>query len=803
MTRRIIKYVAVFLFSSCYLTGIGQTLLGSSAMRKPKVYERPRVDVTDRAYAVEESRSSQLWVVWCDRAGVRTSNGSVLGLMQKFWVVDENEREIHIVEYNAAKYNRGLNEFREEPDDFGWVQKSQMLLWSEGLRSAKQGFRVKAMTVSTPETILASGIEELNEAGRKMAFYDSPTSKEMNDKDSPLFNIFYLFKESNERYLLGRRDNISTGEAGDYIYGWVDKSSVTTWDLRQALEPNWETSAVQERNTARVLPAAFRSASEAEAYANGSITNSASLWSRAYEKREQPDWKRFPIFEQNENIIKTGVISGLFSESGDKQQEITAEEYATYQKLYNRQREKARNINIVFAIDGTRSMAAEIDATRRAVTRSLGELTDSENNYRIGVVVYRDFEEEEQYQFEKYSLTNDKNQIISDLGFIEEYHQNDKSTAEALFTGLYHSARMFNYREDETNVIILIGDAGANEENDIELENFDKLKRMMGNYSISLFAIQAKHGNHESYDDFIFQIRELILESAAKAIQVTNQEWAGTNLISFDEELAFEQDKSSEVSTLYRLNERSSNVQGGIQYVETGQVIEPEQVQSEIVGLIDMVDQSNNMLLNAMEGIMNSVVGPGGIAGAEEILTPQMADFLSKAGFDNSMMKTLMEKKYQFLFESYVPLKTNTLEYPLFKYVLFLDQGELDDLTNDLSELVELDLTGYQKRQQLSDVWFEILSLNYGVKDVNEIRDKKISELVELVTGLPAQTELLTKYKFEDLRDQVKVSNQEFNELLFAIKSKLDLLRQINGNNDHMFVSNDASFYWIPQEFFP
>ncbi len=784
-------------------TSLGQSFLGTSAMRKPKIYERPRVAVLTTPFTEEPERSSQLWIVWADRIGVKSSNGKSLDFMQKFWVVGETARDIHVVEYNPAKYNRGLNEFREEPEDYGWVPKSMMLLWSEGLRSDKQGFRVKAMTVSTPETILATGIEKLNEAGRKLAFYDSPTATKVNDKDSPLFNIFYLFKESNGRYLLGRRDNLVSGEAKDYVYGWVDKSSVTTWDLRQALEPNWEPEAVAERKSSKVLPAAFRSPEDAQAYALGTITNSESLWSRTYEKREEPQWKRFPIFSKEGDIIKTGVISGLFSSSGVEQRQTSAEEYAVYQRLYNRQRERARNINIVFAIDGTKSMRGEIEATRRAVSRSLGELTDSENNYRIGIVVYRDFEEDEEYRFERYSLTNDRNQILSDMGFISEYHDKDRSTSEALFTGLFYSARMFNQRESESNVIILIGDAGANETNPMEIENFEKLKNLMGDYSISLFAIQAKHGTHASYDDFIFQVRDLILESASKAIRSTNAEWRETGLVDFDENIALEQDQSSEISTLYKLNEQSSNIKGGLQYAETGKVIQPNQVQQEIVKLISDLDESNNNLLNAMEGIMNSVVGPGGAEGAEEVLTPQMADFLSKAGFDNAMMKTLMEKKYQFLFESYVPLKTNTLTHPLFKYVLFLDQGELDDLINDLSELVELDLTGYQKRQQLSDIWFEILSLNYGVKDISEIRDKKISELVELITGLPAQTDLLSKYSFEDLRDQVKVSNQDFNEILYAIKDKLDMLRQINGNPTHMFISNDASFYWIPQEFFP
>ena len=794
---------AVGIYFLILINVLGQSYMGSSAVRKPKIYEKPRVDVLDQPYRVETERSSQLWVVWCDRDNVYSSNGTKLEFLQKFWVVDENEIEIHIVEYNTAKYNRGLNEFREEPIDYGWVPKSNMLLWSEGLRSTTQGFRVKAMTVSTPESILETGIEKLNEAGRKMAFYDSPTATKTNSKDSPLFNIFYLFKEIKGRYLLARRDNLTSGNASDYVYGWVDKRSVTTWDLRQALEPNWEADAVAERKTARVLPAAFRNSTEALAYEKGTITNAQSLWSRSYDKREEPQWKRFPIFEKNGNIIKTGVISGLFSSSGDKSREISAEEYAYYQKLYNKQRERARNINIVFAIDGTRSMRSEIEATRRAVSRSLGELTDSENNYRIGIVVYRDFEEDEEFQFERYSLTNDKNQILSDLSFVTEYHQKDRSTAEAMFTGLYYSSRMFNYREEETNVIILIGDAGAKEEDPREKENFIKLKKMMADYSISMFAIQAKHGENASYDDFIFQVREIILEAAKQSIKSTNKEWSNTGLITFNEEIAFVQDKSSKVSTLYKLNERSSNIRGEIQYAERGQVIQPAQVQEEIVDLISDLDRSNNNLLNAMEGIMNSVVGPGGAQGASDVLTPQMADFLSKAGFDNDMMKTLMEKKYQFLFEAYVPLKTNTLNHPLFKYVLFLDQGELDDLINDLSELVELDLTGYQKRQQLSDVWFEILSLNYGVNNLDEIRNKKISELIELITGLPAQTDLLSKHTFEDLRDQVKVSNQQFNEILFSIKSKLDLLRQINGNPEHMFISNDASFYWIPQEYFP
>jgi len=779
-----------------------QSLVGTSIMRKPVAYERPRVDLQTRPFTKETERSTQLWVVWTEREGVRTSTGAILGFMEKFWVVDERDREIHIVEYNTAKYNRGLNEFREEPDDYGWVPKTQMLLWNEGLRSNKQGFRVKAMTVSTPESILSTGIEKLNEAGRKLAFYNSPFDSEMNDKDSPLFNIFYLYKEANGRYLLGRRDNLVTGNASDYIYGWVDKNSVTTWDLRQALEPNWDPAAVAERKSAKVMPAAFSSANEASLYAKGTITNAQSLWSRMYEKREDPQWKRFPIFEKQGQIIKTGVISGLFSSSGEKQKEIASEEYAFYQKLYNKQREKARNINIVFAIDASKSMKDEIQATQRALSRSLGELTDSENNYRIGIVVYRDFEEDEQFQFERYNLTNDKNQILSDLSFVSEYHNKDRSVTEALFTGLHYAARMFNYRESETNVIILVGDAGSDDSNPTEIENFNRLKKLMADYSVSLFAIQAKHGTHEAYDDFIFQVRELILESARRSVQSTNKEWAGTGLVSFNDKISLEQDKSSKVATLYKLNERASNIRGGIQYAETGKVIQPDQVQAEIVNLILDLDVANNRLLNAMEGIMNSVVGPGGTA-AEDVLTPQMADFLSKAGFNNDMMKTLMEKKYQFLFESYVTMNTNSLKYPLFKYVLFLDQSELDDLINDLSELVELDLTGYQKRQQLSDVWFSLLSLNYGVKDINEIRNKKISELIELITGLPAQTDLLSKHSFEDLRDQVKVSNQEFNSLLTSIKSKLDLLRQINGNPAHMFISNDASFYWIPQEFFP
>lgn len=790
-----VKYFIMYILIG---TGLLNAAYAQILERRPAKYDKPRLGIYNSKYKVEKDFSIKEWIVWADRSGMRSSTGDNLEFMQKFWVIDQTKDKIHIVEYDPNKYNFGLNEFQSAPKDYGWIEKEKMLLWQEALRSDERGFRVKAMTVTTPKLMVDQQEELFKSGARKLSFRNHPYTDDLNDNDSPLFEIFYVFKQEGNRYLLAKKTELSVGKAIDYVYGWVDKEAVIFWKQRQSLEPNWNSSAVSERNTERVQPAVFKDKKAAENFSSGIVTNAESLWSDPYLKREIPSWKRFPIFEKYGNIVKTGVISGVFSGTGQITRKMTSEEFSFYNETYNNQREKSRNINVVFAIDATLSMGPYIDATRRAVKEAINKLKSSANTFYFGVVGYRDHEEKG-HEFERWPITKDRQTISNNLTELVEYHDKDKSKEEAVYSGLKEAVKLFEVKEtsiNETNIIILLGDAGVNDKSIIEQNSLINVKEAINKYKVSLLSIQAHHNKEDTYDDFIFQIKELIEETASKINQNSNNQIGA--VISFKTDVSLEQKKESGSENIFRLNTEEAPIEGGIQYANRNESIESNQVSQEIVSLIEDLDQKNDELLNRLERLLNSVQVNEG----DGKITPKMAQFLLDAGFDQDMILRLLDKRYQFMFEAYVPLKLNALQNPLYQYVLFLDQGELDDLMDDLGKLTKFNNSDYRKRENLSEAWIGLLSSNYGIKQ-EEISKMTVAEIISLVTDLPTQTNLLSEYTFEDIMDRAKMNEQQFTRMINLVKNKEDQLRQLNGSSEFYFLSNDSRFYWIPQEYLP
>jgi hypothetical protein len=119
-----------------------------------------------------------------------------------------------------------------------------------------------------------------------------------------------------------------------------------------------------------------------------------------------------------------------------------------------------------------------------------------------------------------------------------------------------------------------------------------------------------------------------------------------------------------------------------------------------------------------------------------------------------------------------------------------------------LDKIYDPNQTQFKRREKLKESWIEILSKNYGVGS-SEIANRSLSELMGLITGLPSRNPLLQKYKMNDLTDMNIVSDSEFNTIVDDIKKKRDGLNRLTGNKDYYFLSNDRSYYWIPQGYLP
>lgn len=778
------------------LKSVTGTQVNIPISKRPVIYKEPRYDILEKDTIHENLKLGERnWIVWADRSQIKTSTGVNLDYMQKLWVIGQNEKALRVINYDPNMYNFGLDEYRDLPVDLGWVDKNKLVLWDESLRSTDKGYRIKAMVVNTPEGLIKKRKELISKKVQKLTFYNDPYTKQSNLNDSPLFEFLFIYKEENGRVLIGKRTNLISGEAQGSMLGWIEKEVVVYWPHRLALEPSWNPNAVQEREKVFIQPAVFENIKLANEFANGEVSNSESLWTEPYLKRERASWRRFPVFSKTDNIIETGIISQIYR--SDKKPPLSSEEFAYFTELYNNQRYRTKNINIVFAIDASANSISYLSEIKETILESVQDLQKQniENTISIGVVAFRDLKKSDKCkQVERWPLSSDIQKIRSNFVELVTCEDMMLDKPKAIFIGLRESAMLFELdekTEKETNVIFLIGSIGSKSKK-YELKDVKIVKQKMVDKNISLFAIQTENDGNYLSDNLIFQIKELIEDAAIKSVKQLNEVHAG--VLSFNEKISLEQREENS----FWLNTQEAPIHGGLIYANKNESFNSVFISRSIRQLIYELGDKHSQLLESMDRLINSV----SVNQISNALTPQMSKFLLKAGFDNEMLQILIEKRYQFMIRGYTPLKVNRLNNALYKYVLFLDQDELDDLMNDLEKLLKFNQSDYSKRKNLYETWILLLSSNYGIKK-EEIHKMTVADIISLVSDLPSQTELLSQYAFTDIMDRAKMNDYDFNALINLISNKLDQLRRLNGNSEFFYLSNDQRFYWIPQEYLP
>jgi hypothetical protein len=787
------------IFISFGLTGASQSFIGKSPLRSPSNYEKPKLSTQIGKF--KPGRNT--WAVWADREGVTSSNGKQLNFAQRFLVVEESpdRTRIHIVEENGT-YNSSTDEFISEPIDYGWVPVSSMLLWPTALYSDKTNFRIKVMTITTPKQMFVE-IDRINTTkGKKLSFFSNPTTTVENNNELPLFEIFFVYKKEGTRYLLGRRDNISKGNASNYLMGWVDESKIQLWDKRQVIEPDWDKVASEERRLNKSPAALFQTSGEALAYGTTGDTT-GNWWSDdRYENKYDPSWKRLPVFNFNpkDNVIETAVVSDLVNESGKS---VDEEEIRKLQVLQSDLREKRRNINVVFVIDGTESMAPYFKSVQTAVKNSARTLYNEDNRFLFGAIVYRDYtdpavdKDPDDKCYSTIPLSSNIERFCAELDPLATIEPacKDLTISEGLYLGLYKARTLFRGKEKESNVIILIGDAadrkGKNRKTvDDVIPNLVKSR-------INLTSIQVNHGKDQSYEDFLFEVRDMILSSSKQLVDDQEKTFGNQKVLYATARPSLKQETKEDIG-FYTL--QNSPVTGGLQYVSVGKNLTETRTSQIIEKMIRDMNNRTDTLLKTVDNIVNSitVIDPTKVGS----FSPAVKLYLKDAGYSSEQIAILTQKNYQFLLKTYTSLNVQKLKNQIYAFDIFLDEEELNDLVISLQNIYTPGLSGYQRRQTFKDAWFEVLRANYGVSR-EEINKKSFSEIMSLISGLPSPNPILKKYTFNDILDITRLPDSVFDQILGSIKNKCDQLDKIRADKKYYFMSNDRAFYWIPQSFLP
>lgn len=773
-----------------------------------KFAESPTMDI-DYSPATETRATN--WVVYSDRKDNQTfSDASASNPFKKldflglYYVVEEQGEYIRIAQDDNITFGGDLS---PRAVDFGWIKKEYMLLWQRCYVTDRK-IDKKAMLLNTVATLQNAPVN-VEQSDKIVKFYANPEMTVESDQQSSLFQVFYIYKFTETSVLLGRSNRISE-QVQNQIMGWAPIDRIAFWDHSVAIEPNWEDEACEERKTAGYPAKVFRDQPAAKKYANGDMVGGEFWGADPFQKRHIGDWRRFPVLKRKGKLLRTGIMGEISSVKGKT---MKAEDNAQIQRQYNDTRKSKRTINLIFVIDGTSSMQPYFGSVSKALTRSMDRMAQKyqANNMQFGSVVYRDKAEGNRLTDVR-PLTNDYKEIALFLNDVEAKDYFDQDAPEAVYYGLKTALRQTGIKKGETNVIVLIGDAGNHHRMDESTVELNDLTYLLEENDCHMLTLQVANKNAQTYNEFISQSKFIIQQIATSRYNQNRSLARG--------KVALARPVFSNIDEYTHKLENGALI-GRVIAAPVGVSISGEKIGNEIENIVYLANEYTNTFINTIDNIMmdgrdiKTAVEKANTFKSDETstvptqkyvssYTPAVLDYLRKLNIPDMRLNLVLEQKFQFYMTGWTTLDVDGLAHPLFKSVLFLTRFELGEILNDFDDLLIV-TSAADQRKAMKDAWVGLLQKHIGNIDIAEIEDKTMEDITQMVFGLPSTSDLLKSVKLKHITDPAAFDDRNFQNLVTQIQRKQRQLDRIfnQDNYEYSFSSNDVMYYWIEEDLLP
>jgi hypothetical protein len=767
----------------------------------------------------ENSTRAQQWVVYSDRENnvtYRTQNAQqrfkTVGFLEKFYVTEESGNYLHIFKDNNIIPTD--IELSPSAQDYGWIHKNNLILYRNCLKNEKK-VNQKGMLVNTLETI-EQAADRPDQESILVGFYNDPNLSERAEFQSTLYQIFHIYKKQGNAVLLGRGHEIR-GDITETIMGWAPFDRITAWKHRIAFEPNWEEEAWKERKANNTKATVFFGQSKCENYINNPEMLDGPLWSADpiakmssdnYYQREIGQWRRFPVLRYvNNNCFEVGAVGDIKTQY----KVVSSSEDAKLQANIESGIQKLQQKNILFVIDGTRSMTPYFKSVSNAVARSMEAISlNGSNSYppKFGCVIYRD----NAYKLiEKMNFNEDYNQIVNFLNGIQAGDQNDPDHAEAVNYGLEEALRMLP--EGETNFIVLIGDAGNHTRNDRSYVSNSRIEHMIAIKQPHFLAFQVSNRSNEGYQAFkrFASDAETILTNSANSIR---QSFDLSVNISGNTQLNQEIDNSN-----YKYSKLiNSPIVGNILECKPGERVQPEKLEEEIIKLVSFSEGMVSSLGKeiAAVGSGRKLVMDNSASGSNEYeqyvdnFNGILLNFFNNLNLSPQQAEYISQDRFQYYQPGFAAFRVNGLKNPLFKPVVLMNRTELAELNQIFKELARV-VTGTspaERRQKFREAWLRLLSNHLGESNIERLANMTLEEVGNILYGtggLPLGSEMLMDKNIECIIDLACTSDREFNAFVSDLYNNSVALENIlmNDNDPRKFQSSGFVYYWLDFDILP
>lgn len=759
--------------------------LPKAATGRPEVFdvfqnETKIESVIASAKYFKAGKIKSYWKVYSDRANNITydkpegSKKAELGFMDNVIVAEINNNWVHIY---TETYLQVWPAISATAVDLGWI-KIDKLVVSGYCLATNSKFTHKAMVLTNIST-LENGSNYISPS--KEFFYD-PDLAVKSQNIARTFEIYFVFKETDNAVLLAKTDIVqgSSDEVKGSMLGWMNKKSVTFWDHRICMELNWDSSAYKEYLNLPI--SVFGTQQQADSfYIDG--TSSKAIRKRYLEgKRDGGLIMRSPVLEHQGNLKKIGTIGNMTA--------MDEKELAKLQGKLQDVNDKIQNINILFVIDGTESMKKFYTPITEGISASISRLKakDTKNRFRFGAVIYRDYNDKVPYEIQR--LTTDYTQVTGFLSKVECY-SNNTTNSSAVYNGLIHGLNDAGFQERHSNFIILIGDAG-NPNPDPKGKTMAQVIELMSKYQVSMVGFQVNNGYGLVYEDFIDNIRDIVMKTACN---LTKVKFANCDVIRWDA-INNNSYKLKFKNTEEKPEQEDLLTDGRISFATKNASLPVEFLESSVEGTIDDYDTRVNKQKSILENTLNRPSGD---------FTAAFEAWLINQGFsviDIQRLKTLGSIRV----EGWTADRIRDKKNPCYLPVAFLSRTEFFTLVETCKNL-NYTQTKSDRRKTFQQALIKESQTVLGDQSSNAegiIEKMSLNDVWNLLFGIPFYDMEIGKIKIKNITSRSVFSDANLDKFTERFKNKLNRLQKyINTQYLYSFQSNDEMYYWFPMDELP
>ena len=821
-------FLVVLLF--CLISKVeGQNVLG-----KPEAFVRP-LDQGGYDLGSKLKPTKAPWVVFSDRDNNQTYEKDrktpkrTINFKDWFYVLDTKNDWIRLGKGTTT--GRKMN---GKFQDYGWIRKNRMLLWSSGLLDPTTRINRKVFLLNRADDI--NNLIERVKGGQKKELVDifNGPGGDYSKNNKNIYEFYFVLKKETtkgglEYYLLSKSSKISSDNVEESIVGWIRQNRLSEWDTRIALEPNFSQEAFDERkqNSTTLKILAFGNQTSAESYAsNGKVNKNDVFWNNdpvlfetnqlasSDPKRFNGGVVRFPLLSQFPNYYRSGVITKIaVVGEGQKKLEDWAEvSYDGFRTAIQQSRIAKDNYNVLYLVEGTKGM----QRYKQSIIESIKDVQlalSGVQNVKYGAAIYRDIAEREQGRlFDIEPLAANTAKITEFLHNSEFNNWYDNDAVCSMYYGLYQSLLEAGFNKNHTNIIIWIGNNGdyrydiARKYKDNKDETYvssDDLASILGEYNVHLMGLQCINNYNRASRSFIKGLNNIILESAKYQYEKINRVKEVESDITIQPPFMPELDM-----------EACTKLEGGVGLGKicrpSGQSLSNKEVSSNIKAFSGSVFTFTNKFWKQVSTVINDgnsvkeidqgTVGPGMV-----VLIGKLLRDSGKWSRDD--VRKLLREKFRLYAEVYIPKKVYQATHPAFSQVLFMPEEDLEDYLKTINDLSIC--RDYSIEQQRECLYAALVELYRKFSGNNELGKKtSISDLNTVVQGLEKEGLVLqgnmSRFKIKDIRNEKKVNDTTISMVITQYLQNTNKLKQIlkeGENYEFAFKSLDNTYFWIPVEY--